>query len=53
MVKMTVFYETGVDSNMRLQDAEDKDLTLDAFGNAEKISLGDTDGLYGIFDGKL
>ena len=50
---MTVFYEPGVDSNMRLQDAEDKDLTLDALENAEKINPGDTDDLYGIFDGKL
>ena len=53
MVKMTVFYEPGIDSNMRLQDAEDKDLTLDALENAEKINPGDTDDLYGIFDGKL
>ena len=53
MVKMTVFYEPGVDSNMRLQDTEDKDLTLDALENAEKINPDDTDDLYGIFDGKL
>ena len=53
MVKMTVFYEPGVDSDMRLQDAEDKDLTLDALENAEKINPGDTDDVYGIFDGKL
>ena len=51
MLKMTSFYEPGVDDQMVLRKFWNEDLQIKAIENAEAICQEDEESLYGIFDG--
>ena len=51
MLKMTTFYEPGVDDQMVLRKFWNEDLQIKAIENAEAICQEYEESLYGIFDG--